>query len=52
MSDRGRAGFLLDGGWQPLYRYGVFASVFVMAAGCLLLLKLPKVEARPALASA
>jgi MFS family permease len=33
------AGVLLDGGWQPLHLYGVFASVFVLAAGCLLLLK-------------
>lgn len=33
------AGVLLDGGWQPLHLYGVFASVFVLAAGCLVLLK-------------
>ena len=33
------AGVLLDGGWQPLHLYGVFASVFVLAAGCLLLLR-------------
>ncbi|WP_455886994.1 MFS transporter [Pseudomonas rustica] len=39
------AGVLLDGGWQPLHLYGVFASVFVLAAGCLLLLR---PAARPA----
>ncbi|MFF7063018.1 MFS transporter [Pseudomonas sp. NPDC008258] len=33
------AGVLLDGGWQPLHLYGVFAIVFVLAAGCLLLLR-------------
>ncbi|MBH3417502.1 MFS transporter [Pseudomonas putida] len=33
------AGVLLDGGWQPLHLYGVFASVFVLAAACLLLLR-------------
>ncbi|MDH1548843.1 MULTISPECIES: MFS transporter [Pseudomonas] len=36
------AGVLLDGGWQPLNLYGVFASVFVLAAGCLLLLRAPR----------
>ncbi|WP_339530006.1 MFS transporter [Pseudomonas mucidolens] len=46
------AGFLLDDGWQPLHLYGVFASVFVIAAGCLLLLKLPRAQAEPALVSA
>ncbi|KQQ60360.1 MFS transporter [Pseudomonas sp. Leaf127] len=33
------AGLLLDGGWQPLHLYGVFAGVFVLAAAVLLLLK-------------
>lgn len=33
------AGLLLDGGWQPLHLYSVFAGVFVIAAGVLLLLK-------------
>lgn len=46
------AGFLLDGGWQPLHLYGVFASVFVVAAGCLLLLKPTSPEAQPALVQA
>ncbi|WDH25547.1 MFS transporter [Pseudomonas chlororaphis] len=46
------AGFLLDGGWQPLHLYGVFASVFVIAAGCLLLLKPARPPAQPAMASA
>ncbi|AZD01880.1 MFS transporter [Pseudomonas chlororaphis] len=46
------AGFLLDGGWQPLHLYGVFASVFVIAAGCLLLLKPARAQAQPAMASA
>ncbi|WP_277593332.1 MFS transporter [Pseudomonas chlororaphis] len=45
------AGFLLDGGWQPLHLYGVFASVFVIAAGCLLLLKPARARAQPAMAS-
>ncbi|PMY59487.1 MULTISPECIES: MFS transporter [Pseudomonas] len=45
------AGFLLDGGWQPLHLYGVFASVFVIAAGCLLLLKPARAQAQPAMAS-
>ncbi|WP_025809375.1 MFS transporter [Pseudomonas chlororaphis] len=44
------AGFLLDGGWQPLHLYGVFASVFVIAAGCLLLLKPARARAQPAMA--
>ncbi|MDR6711437.1 benzoate transport [Pseudomonas hunanensis] len=35
------AGLLLDGGWQPLHLYGVFAVVFVIAAAALLLF-LPK----------
>ncbi|MFV3412759.1 MFS transporter [Pseudomonas nitroreducens] len=30
------AGLLLDDGWQPLHLYGVFAVVFVLAAGVLL----------------
>ncbi len=46
------AGFLLDAGWQPLHLYGVFAIVFVVAAGCLLLLKPSTVQAQPVLASA
>lgn len=46
------AGFLLDGGWQPLHLYGVFASVFVIAAACLLWLRPPRARARPALAGA
>lgn len=46
------AGFLLDGGWQPLHLYGVFAVVFVIAAGCLLLLKPSAAQAQPALAEA
>lgn len=33
------AGLLLDGGWQPLHLYSVFAGVFVIAAGVLLSLK-------------
>ena len=45
------AGFLLDGGWQPLHLYWVFASVFVIAAGCLLLLKPARAQAQPAMAS-
>ena len=45
------AGFLLDGGWQPLHLYWVFASVFVIAAGCLLLLKPARARAQPAMAS-
>ncbi|WP_109514484.1 MFS transporter [Pseudomonas ovata] len=42
------AGLLLDGGWQPLHLYGVFAGVFVLAAAVLLLLKpgTPKVAVR------
>lgn len=46
------AGVLLDGGWQPLHLYGVFASVFVIAAGCLLLLRRAATPARPELANA
>lgn len=46
------AGFLLDGGWQPLHLYGVFAGVFVIAAGCLLLLKPSPAKAQPVLAGA
>lgn len=46
------AGVLLDGGWQPLHLYGVFASVFVIAAGCLLLLRPSAPHARAALADA
>lgn len=46
------AGFLLDDGWQPLHLYGVFASVFVIAAACLLLLKPTKPQAELALAQA
>ena len=46
------AGFLLDAGWQPLHLYGVFAVVFVIAAGCLLLLKPPVAQAQPVLAGA
>ncbi|WP_426808646.1 MFS transporter [Pseudomonas sp. WOUb67] len=46
------AGVLLDGGWQPLHLYGVFASVFVLAAGCLLLLRPSASPARPVLADA
>ncbi|MGF0238826.1 MFS transporter [Rhodococcus sp. IEGM1300] len=46
------AGFLLDGGWQPLHLYGVFASVFVIAAGCLLLLKPGRAQPQAALAQA
>lgn len=40
------AGVLLDSGWQPLHLYGVFAGVFVIAAGVLLLLK-PRSAAQP-----
>ncbi|MCE7764319.1 MFS transporter [Pseudomonas putida] len=46
------AGVLLDGGWQPLHLYGVFAIVFVLAAGCLLLLRPAASPARPVLADA
>ncbi|MFP3355342.1 hypothetical protein R0K04_28770, partial [Pseudoalteromonas sp. SIMBA_153] len=46
------AGMLLDGGWQPLHLYGVFASVFVLAAGCLLLLRPAASPARQMLADA
>ncbi|MGE8348875.1 MFS transporter [Pseudomonas helleri] len=46
------AGFLLDGGWQPLHLYGVFAIVFVIAAGCLLLLKPGAPTAQPVLSAA
>ncbi|MEE1864917.1 MFS transporter [Pseudomonas auratipiscis] len=46
------AGVLLDGGWQPLHLYGVFASVFVLAAGCLLLLKPARTPAQPVMAGA
>jgi MFS family permease len=46
------AGFLLDGGWQPLHLYGVFASVFVLAAGCLLLLKPGATQVQPTLSHA
>ena len=38
--------------WQPLHLYGVFAIVFVIAAGCLLLLKPSTSQAQPALAQA
>ncbi|NBF09722.1 MFS transporter [Pseudomonas sp. Fl4BN1] len=44
------AGVLLDSGWQPLHLYGVFAVVFVIAAGCLLLLRPRVVQGQPALA--
>ncbi|KIY38782.1 MFS transporter [Pseudomonas sp. 10-1B] len=46
------AGVLLDGGWQPLHLYGVFASVFVLAAGCLLLLRPAASPVRPVVADA
>jgi MFS family permease len=46
------AGFLLDGGWQPLHLYGVFATVFVLAAGCLLLLKPGATQVQPTLSPA
>jgi len=46
------AGVLLDGGWQPLHLYGVFAIVFVLAAGCLLLLRPAARPAQPALVDA
>ncbi|WP_043196047.1 MFS transporter [Pseudomonas putida] len=46
------AGVLLDGGWQPLHLYGVFAIVFVLAAGCLLLLRPAASPAQPVLADA
>ena len=46
------AGFLLDAGWQPLHLYGVFAIVFVVAAGCLLLLKPSTARVQPTLAQA
>lgn len=46
------AGFLLDAGWQPLHLYGVFAIVFVIAAGCLLLLKPSTAQTQPVLAQA
>ena len=45
------AGVLLDDGWQPLHLYGVFASVFVIAAGCLLLLKPASSTVRPVMAN-
>ncbi|MDR3592508.1 MAG: MFS transporter, partial [Negativicutes bacterium] len=46
------AGFLLDGGWQPLHLYEVFASVFVLAAGCLLLVKPGATQVQPTLVQA
>ncbi|MDD2058634.1 MFS transporter [Pseudomonas sp. GD03860] len=46
------AGVLLDGGWQPLHLYGVFASVFVLAAACLLLLKPAHTPVQPMMAGA
>ncbi|MFQ6575742.1 MFS transporter [Pseudomonas sp. UM16] len=46
------AGVLLDGGWQPLHLYGVFAAVFVIAAGCLLLLKPTPTPVQPVMAGA
>ena len=46
------AGVLLDGGWQPLHLYGVFASVFVLAAGCLVLLKPASRPGQPVVADA
>lgn len=46
------AGVLLDGGWQPLHLYGVFAIVFVLAAGCLLLLRPAARLAQPAMVDA
>ncbi|WEL57649.1 MFS transporter [Pseudomonas kermanshahensis] len=46
------AGVLLDGGWQPLHLYGVFASVFVLAAGCLVLLKPASRPRQPVMADA
>ncbi|UPL09223.1 4-hydroxybenzoate transporter PcaK [Pseudomonas sp. IsoF] len=46
------AGVLLDGGWQPLHLYGVFAIVFVLAAGCLLLLRPAARPAQPAMVDA
>ena len=46
------AGFLLDAGWQPLHLYGVFAVVFVIAAGCLLLLKPAAAPLQPVLVRA
>ncbi len=44
------AGVLLDAGWQPLHLYAVFAVVFVLAAGCLLLLRPAPPQAQAALA--
>lgn len=44
------AGVLLDAGWQPLHLYGVFAVVFVLAAGCLLWLRPAPPQAQAALA--
>lgn len=44
------AGVLLDAGWQPLHLYGVFAVVFVLAAGCLLWLRPASSQAQAALA--
>lgn len=40
------AGLLLDGGWQPLHLYGVFAVVFVIAAAVLLALR-PAAQPQP-----
>lgn len=44
------AGVLLDGGWQPLHLYGVFALVFVFAAGGLMLLRPRAAQQQPTLA--
>ncbi len=44
------AGVLLDAGWQPLHLYGVFAVVFVLAAGCLVWLRPASPQAQAALA--
>ncbi|MED5606136.1 MULTISPECIES: MFS transporter [Pseudomonas] len=41
------AGLLLDGGWQPLHLYGVFAVVFVAAALVLLGLRPPAPAGEP-----
>ncbi|MCY1384342.1 hypothetical protein D9M69_725860 [compost metagenome] len=44
------AGLLLDGGWQPLNLYGLFALVFVAAALVLLGLRPAAPAAAPAAA--
>ncbi|MHB9799464.1 MFS transporter [Pseudomonas sp. MT3] len=41
------AGVLLDDGWQPLHLYGLFAVVFVLAAGVLLGLRPAARSAEP-----